>query len=60
MQDAPRDFVLGAPRTPSVKPADGLSLSASEKRQFMSWAIALSVKLSLNQMGVGTALGRAH
>ena len=31
MQDAPRDFVLGAPRTPSVKPADGLSLSASEK-----------------------------
>lgn len=31
MQDAPRDFVLGASRTPSVKPADGVSLSASEK-----------------------------
>jgi hypothetical protein len=30
------------------------------KRQFMAWAISLSVKLSLNQMGVGTALGRAH
>jgi hypothetical protein len=30
------------------------------KLQFTAWAISLSVKLSLNQMGVGTVLGRAH